>query len=83
MGFLDGKILWAVGLLALAFHATEGCLELASGTSFPSSAACPTTVMTSNFAVVIIPGLAIGYLLLVYGLLLLAKRAERPSRPGT
>jgi hypothetical protein len=37
--------------------------------------------MTSSSAVFIIPGLAIGYLLLVYGLLLLAKRFENRSRP--
>ena len=37
--------------------------------------------MTTNLSFVIIPALAIVYLVFVYGALLLAKRSERTSRP--
>lgn len=39
--------------------------------------------MTYNLTVLIIPALAIGYLFLVYALLMFAKRTERRSRPET
>jgi hypothetical protein len=37
--------------------------------------------MTTNLSFVIIPALAIVYLIMVYGALLFAKRSERTSRP--
>lgn len=41
----------------------------------------PLSAMNPTSTILIIPGLAVGYLLLVYGLLLLAKHAEGRSRP--
>lgn len=54
---------------------------LTGGLSCCASPALLRIAMTSTSALLVIPGLAVGYLFLVYCLLLLAQRAEKRSGP--